>query len=408
MPTPNTCTITGNVRNLLGSAVQNCNINVSVITPFIHPTGSTWISGEIGTSTTNSSGDFSITVVETETPGIRVRFTFDYYDGVANRRQKSYAVVVPDDASAVLADLITADVAPVTTSTFPASAVTLTAISGMTAADAQAGFAEHQADIDTINTTLSNKQSTTLTSAHILVGNASNLATDVAVSGDVTINNAGVTAIGASKVTNAMLAGSITAANLVGSDITTVGTITSGTWSGSTIAVNKGGTNSTTALNNNRVMKSSGGSIVEATAITANRALASDANGIPVHTSVTDTELGYVSGVTSAVQTQLDAKVAKSTLTTKGDTYVATGASTVVRQAIGSNNDVLIADSAQTNGLKWGTIASAGGLSNPMTTGGDIIYGGASGVPTRLANGSSGQVLVSAGTTNMCPPRTLF
>ena len=40
-----------------------------------------------------------------------------------------------------------------------------------------------------------------------------------------------------------------------------------------------------------------------------------------------------------------------------------------------------------------------GGLTNPMTTGGDIIYGGGSGVPTRLANGTAGQVLQSNGTT---------
>lgn len=39
-------------------------------------------------------------------------------------------------------------------------------------------------------------------------------------------------------------------------------------------------------------------------------------------------------------------------------------------------------------------------ISNPMTTGGDIIYGGASGVPTRLANGTNGQVLTSSGTTS--------
>ena len=37
---------------------------------------------------------------------------------------------------------------------------------------------------------------------------------------------------------------------------------------------------------------------------------------------------------------------------------------------------------------------------NPMTAGGDIIYGGASGTPTRLANGSAGQVLTSAGGTD--------
>lgn len=39
-------------------------------------------------------------------------------------------------------------------------------------------------------------------------------------------------------------------------------------------------------------------------------------------------------------------------------------------------------------------------MENPMTTGGDVIYGGASGAPTRLANGSNGQVLTSAGGTS--------
>jgi trimeric autotransporter adhesin len=71
------------------------------------------------------------------------------------------------------------------------------------------------------------------------------------------------------------------------------------------IAIANGGTNSSTALNNNRVMASSGGKIVEAPAITASRALASDANGIPVAVATTATELGYVNGVTSAIQTQL-------------------------------------------------------------------------------------------------------
>jgi hypothetical protein len=44
-----------------------------------------------------------------------------------------------------------------------------------------------------------------LDSANILVGNGSNVATKVAVTGDVTISNAGVTAIGSSKVVTAMV-----------------------------------------------------------------------------------------------------------------------------------------------------------------------------------------------------------
>lgn len=46
-------------------------------------------------------------------------------------------------------------------------------------------------------------------------------------------------------ILNADLAGSIAASKLVGTDIATVGTITTGTWSATAIAVNKGGTNIT-------------------------------------------------------------------------------------------------------------------------------------------------------------------
>jgi hypothetical protein len=64
-----------------------------------------------------------------------------------------------------------------------------------------------------------------------------------ALTGDVTTSGAGlVTSIGAGKVTNEMLAGSIGANKLVGTDITTLGTVTSGTWSGTTIATVRGGT----------------------------------------------------------------------------------------------------------------------------------------------------------------------
>jgi hypothetical protein len=49
-----------------------------------------------------------------------------------------------------------------------------------------------------------------LDSANILVGNGSNVATKVAVTGDVTISNAGVTAIGSAKVSAPMLTGAQT------------------------------------------------------------------------------------------------------------------------------------------------------------------------------------------------------
>ncbi len=45
------------------------------------------------------------------------------------------------------------------------------------------------------------------------------------------------------------------------------------------------------------------------------------------------------------------------------------------------------------------TKAAAFDALSPMSAGGDLIYGGASGTGTRLANGNAGQVLTSAGTT---------
>ncbi len=47
--------------------------------------------------------------------------------------------------------------------------------------------------------------SNTLLNGRVFVGNASNIATGVAMSGDVTITNAGVTAIGANKVLSSMI-----------------------------------------------------------------------------------------------------------------------------------------------------------------------------------------------------------
>ncbi len=50
----------------------------------------------------------------------------------------------------------------------------------------------------------------------------------------------------------------------------------------------------------------------------------------------------------------------KSTLTTKGDIYVATAASTPARLGVGANDTVLMADSTTATGLKWGTVAGGG------------------------------------------------
>lgn len=52
-----------------------------------------------------------------------------------------------------------------------------------------------------------------------------------------------------------------------------------------------------------------GTAISEAAAITGDRLLISDANGVPTHSAVTATEAGYLTGISSSVQTQLTARL---------------------------------------------------------------------------------------------------
>lgn len=59
------------------------------------------------------------------------------------------------------------------------------------------------------------KLANTSSSGQILMGNSSNVVTNTTMTGDVTITDAGVTAIGSSKVTDGMLEGDITEAKLI-------------------------------------------------------------------------------------------------------------------------------------------------------------------------------------------------
>lgn len=78
---------------------------------------------------------------------------------------------------------------------------------------------------------------------------------------------------------------------------------------------------------------------------TASRALVSDTNGDVVASSVTSTELGYVSGVTSAIQTQIDGKISDTGDTMTGDLVITESSSNAANYNLSLENSSATATS---------------------------------------------------------------
>lgn len=92
----------------------------------------------------------------------------------------------------------------------------------------------------------------------------------------------------------------------------------------------------TAALNSNKQNNITGGaSTIASNNLTANRALVSDGNGKVAASGATATELGYMSGATSSVQTQLNGKVPTSR-TVNG--HALTGNVSVTKSDVGLGN----------------------------------------------------------------------
>lgn len=180
-----------------------------------------------------------------------------------------------------------------------------------------------------------------------------------------------------------------------------------------TLPISKGGTNSGVALNNNRIIVSSTGSIVESAVITASRALASNSSGIPVAATTTAAELDFVSGVTSSIQTQLNGKqasgsfanqdLANLTTTAINSDLIFNKATAVVKtqdSSAAATNDVA---------LKTGdvsTVTNTSGAISVQTGASDAASATATGAITvssgartaASSTGSSGAVNINTGT----------
>lgn len=112
------------------------------------------------------------------------------------------------------------------------------------------------------------------------------------------------------------------------------GTVNLTTEVNSVLPIANGGTSSGVALNNNRIMISSAGAIVEQSALTANAPMRTNGSGLP-----TTGNLNLATEVTGILD-EANGGTGQSTYTT-GDTLYASAANTLSKLAIGSAGDVL-------------------------------------------------------------------
>jgi hypothetical protein len=114
------------------------------------------------------------------------------------------------------------------------------------------------------------------------------------------------------------------------------------------------------------------------------------------HVLTSDDLTFYTTGVATA-----DAAVPKATLTTKGDLLVAQSSATLNRLAVGTNNYVLTADSAQTLGVKWAAVPA---------TSLDISFTNVTGATYNLASGDVNKLVRfdNANTVTVTVPANVF
>lgn len=100
-----------------------------------------------------------------------------------------------------------------------------------------------------------------------------------------------------------------------------------------------------TQLNGKQATITGGASTIVSSNLTANRALVSNASGKVAVAAVTDAELGYLSGVSSAIQTQLNAK--QATITGAASTIVSSNLT--ANRALVSDASGKVASASVTN-----------------------------------------------------------
>ena len=232
----------------------------------------------------------------------------------------------------------------------------------------------------------------TNTDAYLLVADGTSY-NPVAISGDVTITNAGVTSIGADKViTVKILDANVTNAKLANMAANTV----------KVRDANSSGVPSDVALATTEILIGDGTGFTaaalsgDATMTNAGAVTVTGIQGTSV-SSTAPTDDQYMKYSSSSTEWQMVSIVGTDKLTTVGDLLVYNTVDSETRLPVGTNNKVVTANSSATNGLEWQYVAG-----DSMRMGsdaqGDILYFDGTDY-ARLGYGTSGDVLTTGGSS---------
>jgi hypothetical protein len=164
------------------------------------------------------------------------------------------------------------------------------------------------------------------------------------------------------------------------SALTTVGTITSGVWNGTNIALANGGTNASLTAAAGGIVYSTASAMAISSVGTSGYLLTSGGTGVPTWTNPATLSVSSASTASSATTATTATNLSG---TTQYSIPYQTASATTGYLSIGAANSVL-AVNATANGYTW-----VSPFTNPMTTLGDTVYGGASGTATKLAGNTS-------------------
>lgn len=178
-----------------------------------------------------------------------------------------------------------------------------------------------------------------LPNGRILIGDATNTAQSQIVTGDVTLSNSGVTSITSDIIVDADInsSASITLTKLAALTASKAvvtnssGFLTSGTATSTEVSYLSGVTSAIQTQLDSKIGTVTGAiSTVVSTNLTASRVVISDPSGKIAVSGVTSTELGFLSGATSSIQTQVSNKVSKTGDTITGSIVATSGVNLVL------------------------------------------------------------------------------